>query len=199
MAWSVENETQAGGAGERAYVARAAALVRSLDPTRLVAADASISPLSGISPALEQLDAVGLNDYVGWYGGTLPGTLRSLLGQMGTRFASPALFVTETGAEANRSGPASQKGTYAFQKRFLARTFAVLDADPRLSGALVWALRDFPVRPGWTGGNPKPSPPFNAKGLFRRDGRPKPASATIARRFAQSSSRGAQSSLRKPR
>ncbi len=50
MAWSVENETQAGGAGERRYVRRAAALVRSLDPTRLVAADASLSPLRRRSP-----------------------------------------------------------------------------------------------------------------------------------------------------
>jgi beta-glucuronidase len=184
MAWSVENETQAGGPGERSYVRRAAALVRGLDPTRLVAADASLSPLDGLSPALDGLDAVGLNEYVGWYGGTLPGTLRPLLGAVGRRFAHPALFVTETGAEANRGGSARTKGTYAFQRRFLARTFDVLDADPRLSGALVWALRDFPVRPGWTGGNPKPTPPINAKGLYGRGGRPKPAAQAIARRFA---------------
>jgi len=185
MAWSVENETQAGGAGERSYVRRAAALVRSLDPTRLVAADASLSPLAGISPALASLDAIGLNEYVGWYGGTLPSTLRSLLAQVGARFPAPALFITETGAEANRDGPARVKGTDAFQRRFLARTFDVLDADPRLSGALVWALRDFPVRPGWTGGNPRPSPPMNVKGLYRRDGRPKPAVAGVAQRFSR--------------
>jgi beta-glucuronidase len=184
MAWSVENETQAGGAGERSYVQRAARLVRALDPSRLVAADASLSPLRGISPALGGLDAIGLNEYVGWYGGTLPGTLRSLLGAVAHRFAHPALFVTETGAEANRRGSARTKGTDAFQRRFLDRTFDVLDADPRLSGALVWALRDFPVRPGWTGGNPRPSPPMNAKGLYRRNGRAKPAQRAIARRFA---------------
>jgi beta-glucuronidase len=184
MAWSVENETQAGGAGERSYVRRAAALVRALDPTRLVAADASLSPLDAISPALDELDAIGLNEYVGWYGGTLPRALRSLLGVVARRFAHPALFVTETGAEANRSGSVRTKGTYAFQRRFLARTLDVLDADPRLSGALVWALRDFPVRPGWTGGNPRPSPPINAKGLYRRDGRAKPAATAIARRFS---------------
>lgn len=183
MAWSVENETQAGGAGERDYVRRAAALVRALDATRLVAADASLSPLSGISPALNGLDAIGLNEYVGWYGGTLPTRLRSLLGQAAHRFSHPALFVTEAGAEANRVGRAAVKGTYAFQQRFLDRTFDVLDADPRLSGALIWALRDFPVRPGWTGGNPKPSPPVNAKGLYRRDGSAKPAAALVRRRF----------------
>ncbi len=182
MAWSVENETQAGGVGEAAYVRRAAALVRALDPSRLVAADASLSPLRGISPALGGLDAIGLNEYVGWYGGTLPGTLRSLLAAAELRFPAPALLITEAGAEADRRGPAARKGTYAFQRRFLARTFDVLDADPRLSGALVWALRDFPVRPGWAGGNPKPSPPINAKGLFRRDGAAKPAARALARR-----------------
>ena len=95
-----------------------------------------------------------------------------------------AVGQAETGAEANRAGGARTKGSYAFQRRFLARTLDVLDADPRLSGALVWALRDFPVRPGWSGGNPRPSPPLNAKGLYDRRGRPKPAQRTIAERFA---------------
>lgn len=184
IAWSVENETQAGGAGERSYLRRAAALVHGLDPTRLVAADASLSPLTGLSSGLGALDAVGLNEYVGWYGGTRPATLTADLAAARARFPAPALVVTETGAEANRSGPATTKGTDAFQARFLARTLDILDGVPSLSGALVWALRDFPVRPGWTGGNPKPSPPFNDKGLFRRDGSAKPAVAVVQRAFA---------------
>jgi beta-glucuronidase len=179
VAWSVENETQAGGAGEAAYLRRAAALVRGLDPTRLVAADASLSPLRGLSPALGALDAIGLNEYVGWYGGTLPATLTRDLAQVRARFPAPALVVTETGAEANRGGSAATEGSYAFQARFLRRTLSILHGVPDLSGALVWALRDFPVRPGWTGGNPKPSPPLNAKGIYRRDGTAKPAVAVV--------------------
>jgi hypothetical protein len=184
LAWSVENETQRGGAAERRYVARAAALARSLDPTRLVAADASLSPLSGLSSGLRVLDAIGLNEYVGWYGGTLPGDLVDDLAAVRARFPTQALVATELGAEANRRGPATVKGTYGFQARFLDRTLDVLDAGPQLSGALVWALRDFPVRPGWSGGNPRPSPPLNAKGVYRRDGGAKPAAAVVRRHFA---------------
>jgi hypothetical protein len=179
IAWSVENETQAGGAGERSYLRRAATLVRGLDPTRLVVADASLSPLRGLSSALGGLDAIGLNEYVGWYGGTLPTTLTQDLAAARARFPAPALVITETGAEANRGGSAAVKGTDAFQARFLARTLRILAGVPDLSGTLVWALRDFPVRPGWTGGNPKPSPPMNAKGIYRRDGTAKPAVAVV--------------------
>lgn len=193
MAWSVENETQRGGAGERSYLRRAAALVRAVDPTRLVVADASLSPLRGLSGGLGALDAIGLNEYVGWYGGTLPTTLTQDLASVRARFAAGALVVTETGAEANRTGPARIKGTDAFQARFLTRTLKILDGAAQLSGTLVWALRDFPVRPGWTGGNPRPSPPMNAKGLFRRDGSAKPAVAVVTRDLAGAARRGGSS------
>ena len=58
-----------------------------------------------------------------------------------------------------------------------------MDRVPYLSGALIWALRDFAVRPGWHGGNPTPDPPFNRKGLFDLKGRPKPVVATVRERF----------------
>ena len=37
---------------------------------------------------------------------------------------------------------------------------------PFVSGALIWNLRDFRVKPGWAGGNPLPHPPVNEKGLI---------------------------------
>ncbi|HET9003707.1 MAG TPA: glycoside hydrolase family 2 TIM barrel-domain containing protein, partial [Gemmatimonadaceae bacterium] len=166
-AWSVSNETLRGGAGERAYFHAARVLQARLDPTRLLAADKSLRPLGDIPSSYRLLDAIGLNEYVGWYGGTtreLPGNLAGVR----RRFPRQALVITEFGAEANRSGAASQKGTYAFQQRFLAAHLAVFDRTPALSGALVWVLRDFVVRPGWTGGNPHPRPPTLFKGLFRQ-------------------------------
>jgi beta-glucuronidase len=184
LAWSVENETLRGGGAEARYLARAAALARRLDPTRLVAADASLSPLSALPSALRGLDAIGVNDYVGWYGGALPADLRRDLAGLRARFPAQALFVTEFGAEANRRGPARRKGTYAFQTRFLRRSLAEFARSGVLSGVLVWALRDFAVRPGWNGGNPRPHPPFNEKGLFRLDGSPKPAVSFVRRAFA---------------
>jgi len=50
---------------------------------------------------------------------------------------------------------------------------------------MVWALRDFRVMPGWTGGNPLPDPPFNHKGLLDLSGQPKPAFWEVRRIFRE--------------
>ena len=74
--------------------------------------------------------------------------------------------MTEFGAEANRHGPVTEKGTYEFQSEFLKYHLDVFAQKPLVSGALVWNLRDFRVKPGWAGGNPLPHPPVNEKGLI---------------------------------
>ena len=183
MTWSVANETLRAGRREGAYVRDAVRLIRRLDGTRLAAADAALRPLDQIPAHYARLDAIGVNEYVGWYGGStaeLPGDLAALR----ARFPRQALFVTEFGAEANRSGPPTEPGTYEFQAAFLRDHLDVIDATPALSGALVWALRDFWVRPGWTGGNPRPDPPWNRKGLIDEHNVPKPAFDVVRDRFA---------------
>ena len=84
-------------------------------------------------------------------------------------------MITEFGAEANRPGPVTEKGTYEFQTEFLRYHLDVFASKPFLSGALIWNLRDFRVKPGWAGGNPLPNPPVNQKGLVDDLGRRKPA------------------------
>lgn len=179
---SVSNETLRGGVAEAAYIAAAKRTVRRLAPGVLAAADTTLTPLSRIPAAYATLDAIGVNSYLGWYRGT-PTDLGPALDALRARFRRQALVLTEVGAEANRSGAGAEKGTYAFQRRYLDEELSLADARPYLSGALVWLLRDFPARPGWTGGNPKPSPPINAKGLLRADGSPKPAFGVVRRRF----------------
>jgi beta-glucuronidase len=102
---------------------------------------------------------------------------------MHSAYPSKALFVTEFGAEANREGPIDEKGTYAFQQDFLRFHLATYAARPFINGALIWILRDFRVKPGWEGGNPKPVPPVNFKGLVATDGREKPSFEEVARIF----------------
>ena len=80
-------------------------------------------------------------------------------------------MITEFGAEANRSGPVTEKGTYEFQADFLKYHLDVFASKPFISGALIWNLRDFRVKPGWAGGNPLPHPPVNEKGLVDDHGR----------------------------
>lgn len=182
MTWSIANETLRAGRRERAYVRDAVRLIRRLDPTRLAAADPSLRPLDDIPAHYDQLDAIGVNEYLGWYGGATS-ELRGDLDALRARFPRQALFVTEFGAEANRSGPGTEMGTYEFQAGFLRDHLAVIDATPAVSGALVWALRDFWVRPNWHGGNPLPDSPFNRKGIFDERGVPKLAFETVRQRF----------------
>jgi hypothetical protein len=179
---SVSNETLRGGAPEAAYIGAAKRTVRRLAPGVLAAADTTLTPLSRIPGAYATLDAIGVNSYLGWYGGT-PADLGPALDALRARFLRQALVLTEVGAEANRPGARSEKGTYAFQRRYLDEELSLVDARPYLSGALVWVLRDFPARPGWMGGNLRPSPPINAKGLLRANGSRKPAFAVVRRHF----------------
>ena len=70
---------------------------------------------AGCQPRYAPLDVLGINEYFGWYPGP-NGSIadRSLLSdyldQVHACYPNKALVVTETGAEANRDGPAEEKG-----------------------------------------------------------------------------------------
>ena len=189
LTWSIGNEMPTRvGSGQQRYIRDAASLLRKIDPTRLRALDYAGYPSSLPSSTYHVLDALGVNCYFGWYPG--PGgqiddraELGPFLDQVHRYYPSKALFVTEFGAEANRDGPIDEKGTYNFQRQLLEDHLAVYDSRPFVNGALVWALRDFRVRPDWDGGNPKPMSPLNQKGLSDEAGKPKPSYAAVKRMF----------------
>jgi beta-glucuronidase len=191
MAWGVANELVHGGRAETTYLSEAKSVVRKLDPTRFFAADQTLSPRTRLPAAFKKLDALGISEYIGWYGDDPLSRVRPLLDSVHRRLPGVALFATEFGAEANRRGSARTKGTYAFQSRWLDRQLTTIDNTPFLGGAIVWLLRDYAVRPGWAGGNPRPSPPFSAKGLLDRHGRRKPAWSVVKRHFAATRERTA--------
>jgi beta-glucuronidase len=191
--WSIANElsTRPSG-GVEAYFRGAVAVVHRLDPGRPVGVSINGYPSVSCQPGYGVLSVIGIDDYFGWYPGPSgqvadPSLLPAYLDQMRACYPHQALFVTEFGAEANRDGPAVERGTYQFQSAFVQYQLGVFNAKPYLSGASYWALQDFRVRPGWTGGNPRPEPPVFHKGLLDFNGVPKPAYAT-----AQSMFRGFQ-------
>jgi beta-glucuronidase len=189
LTWSVGNEMPTRvGSGQQRYIRDAASLLHKIDPTRLRALDYAGYPSALPSSTYHVLDALGVNCYFGWYPG--PGgqiddrnELGPFLDQVHRYYPSKALFVTEFGAEANRDGPFDEKGTYSFQRQLVEDHLAVYDSKPFVNGALVWALRDFRVRPEWDGGNPKPMSPLNQKGIADETGKPKPAYAAVKRMF----------------
>ncbi len=183
MAWSVENEVVRPGAQESRFLTQAKSVVKSLDPTRFFALDQTVSPGGTLPSYYSKLDALGISEYVGWYGDDPLGDVRPALDAVRAQLPGVALFVTEFGAEGNRAGPATTKGSYAFQAQWLDQQLTAMDQTPYLGGAIVWLLRDYAVRPGWSGGNPRPSPPFGRKGLLDLSGKPKPAWALVRSHF----------------
>jgi beta-glucuronidase len=189
--WSVANELDpTPGAPETAYYDEAAAAAHAADPTRPVGAAIQGYPTAGCQAGYRNLDVLGLNDYFGWYPGPA-GSLADwdLLGdyfdEAHACYPTKALIVTEFGAEANRSGPVEERGTYQFQQAFVDQQLTAMESKPYLSGVDYWTLQEYKVKPGWSGGNPYPTPPLGQKGLVSFAGVPKPAFTDIQTEYTK--------------
>jgi beta-glucuronidase len=190
FAWSVANEPDPRPRSREAqYFHEAVDLVHEIDPTRLAAIDLAGYPGMPPQPSWLEFDAIGLNSYFGWYPGPSGqladrADLPAFLDLAHSYWPNQALFITEFGAEANRSGAVDEKGTYEFQSDLLRYHLDVYhQKNAFINGAITWILRDFRVQPGWDGGNPKPSPPVLKKGLADELGNPKPAFDDVSQIF----------------
>jgi len=178
MIWSIGNELKdTVPLRVRLYISAAARVAKGLDPSRPVGMAIEGHPLAACRLGYGPLNVLGLNDYFGWYDGEVANRadLSPYLEKMRSCHPSKALLVTEFGAEANRNGAVTEKGTYQFQQDFLKYHLGVFDSKPWLSGAVWFPLREFLVRPGWDGGNPVPQPPLHQKAVLAYDGTAKPA------------------------
>jgi beta-glucuronidase len=190
LTWSLGNELAAVPTRyERDYFRRGSRAARALDPTRPVAYAIQGYPLVGcLTKAYKSIQLLGVNAYFGWYPGPEGSIadrtkLGAYLDQVRRCYPDKAIAVTEFGAEANRSGPEEDRGTYEFQADLNDYELGVFARKPWLSGA-IGMLIEFHVRPGWSGGNPFPSAePLHQKGVFDFLGNPKPAAAVLERWF----------------
>ena len=190
VTWSVGNELSARpGPVQGDYLRRASRQAKALDPTRPVSYAVAGYPAAGCQTEYKHIDLLGINEYFGWYPGP-NGQIadRTVLSEYldGVRACYPdkALMITEFGAEANRGGPVEEKGTYEHQQDFVNYHLGVYATKPWLSGALYWTLREFKIRPEWSGGNPRPSAePLHQKGVIAFDGTRKPAFFDLQRQF----------------
>jgi beta-glucuronidase len=189
FAWSIGNELASRpNENQQRYIRDAVSATKKLDPSRMTALDFAGYPTTPLVPVYRKLDALGVNAYFGWYVGT-DGALidRTNLGpyldQLHRYYPKQGLFVQEFGAEANRSGPIDEKGTFEYQRDLIGYHLDTYDRRPFVNGANVWLLRDFKVRPDWDGGNPEPNPPYNEKGLVGINDDRKPAFFEAQRMF----------------
>ena len=189
IVWSIANELSAQpGPSQGGYIAAAARAARRADPTRPVGLAVAGYRTAGCQSEYAPLDIIGVNVYFGWYPGP-SGQIadRSLLSEYldGVRrcYRRKAVMVTEFGAEANRDGPAEERGTYAFQQDWINYVTGVFATKSWLSGALYWTLEEFNVRPEWDGGNPWPSAQLHQKAVITMAGVKKPAFADLQRGY----------------
>jgi beta-glucuronidase len=186
MLWSIGNELATPTPGQVAgYIASAAALAHSIDPTRPVGMAISDWPGLACQAAYVPLDALGFNDYFGWFDAGAGATddrdqLSPFLDSFRACYPTKALFVTEFGFDANRNGPVEERGTYQFQANSAAFHLGVFATKPWLAGAVYFVLQDFASSPQYAGGNPWPAPPFNQKGLVDATGNFKPAFTVVS-------------------
>jgi beta-glucuronidase len=183
--WSVANELpQEGNPAQSRFINEAASAVRRLDPTRLIGLDrqSQLGQPDPIGAVTKSIDVLGVNDYFGWYNASLipnrastNADLGPFLDHLHQVYPGKAMLLTEFGAESNRAGAATDKGTFEFQTAWLNDHLAQLSSRPFVSGAIAWLLKDFRVHPTWIGGNPQPNPPWNNKGLIDETGALKPA------------------------
>jgi beta-glucuronidase len=203
LTWSLANEpAEAGpnlgtyGPSLVRYVRDASHAVRELDDTRLVGLDRQSrlgEPYT--TDAHQYLDVLGVNDYFGWYRSVaenLPDrpatTTADLSGYLDALHAANPdlpLMITEFGAEATRSGPVEQKGTFEFQRQWVMDHLAIHASKPFVNGSIHWALRDFRVHQTWQGGSPAEyaQPPWHNKSLLEENNHRKPVFLDVARLY----------------
>jgi hypothetical protein len=199
FAWNLVDEVANNGhdPAEVSYVRTSARWLHAHDPTRLVAVDVwGDHPPQRPGSLYSRVDAVAETDYSGWYDSPHDGPpqlrarMRARLASMRQTFPGKVLLISEFGAESNNLNPPGSPGSYGYQARLLATHIAVYEADPHLSGMLIWVLRDYPLNPRFQGGSIHGVLPgvrliegLNQKGLFTYGGQPKPAVAMLSRVF----------------
>ena len=186
LVWSIANELQTPpNDAEARYIAGAAQIAHQLDPTRPVGMAISSWPGVDCQSAYAPLDVLGFNDYFGWFdaggGGTDdPDELSPFLDFLHACYPSKPMMVTEFGFEGSQSGPPEQRGTYQYQTAQAAFHLGVFASKPYIAAAMWFALQDFPAKPGWSGGDPFPHPPYVEKGEIDLQGNPvQPLFSTI--------------------
>ncbi|MBV9413373.1 MAG: hypothetical protein JO363_00190 [Solirubrobacterales bacterium] len=186
LVWSIGNELPSPAPpAEASYIAGATALAKQLDPTRPVGMAVGNWPGLGCQSAWAPLDVIGDNEYFGWFSAGGGGdddrdALSPFLDSVRACYPTKAIMVTEFGFDGNRDGPVEERGTYAFQANSIAFHLGVFATKPWLSGAIYFAMQNYVAFPQYSGGDPRPDPPFNEKGVLDLAGNPKPSFSVMS-------------------
>lgn len=184
IVWSIGNEVPKGEARDQ-FLRRLAQQVKQADQERLLSMamtiDGAGENTSTITdPMLSVVDIIGVNEYIGWYGGTAADCNNH-------RWSIPSqkpLIVTEfgAGAVAGRFGDVTEKWTEEYQAEVFRRQLAMWSRQPAFVGVSPWVLMDFhsPRRMNHDTQNF-----FNRKGIISERGQTKQAFYVLQDFFKQ--------------
>ncbi|MGW4652236.1 glycoside hydrolase family 2 protein [Kitasatospora sp. NPDC004289] len=162
IVWSVGNENNTTNDNGAAYVETMVDYGRSLDAKRLYT-EANNKFTS--NKAYPHQDLVLVNAYYGWYGSRPASEIAAGLDEIQRAAGGKPLMVSEYGAEAVRDRAGYVRGTEYYQGLVIDEYDRLVGRRPHTLGTMVWSAADFLVSSSWTGSNPDPAPPYNAKGI----------------------------------
>ena len=184
--WSVSNETPV-NPDRNAFLKSMTEYARNLDPTRLITSASDKWRFTGPhtaelnDPLGEDLDVIGLNEYIGWYGDR-----KSEDADLTEwKFAYPKpVIVSEFGADAlyNLHADAQTRFSEEYQANLFQHQLGMLSRMPQLAGMSPWILMDFhsPRRP-----LPGIQDYFNRKGLISDRGQRKQAFYVLQKLYGE--------------
>ncbi len=186
--WSVGNEFKSHRTDVAEYVRSATRFVRSLDPSRLVtfASDRRLKDKS-----FPHVDLISINEYYGWYYGTIH-DIGGVLDQLHAKHPKKPILVSEFGAAtplgAKTSRPFRTSGmdySEEYQVKLLqAHLEQIFEPQRRdwVAGGVIWLYNDFADPHRDAEYHPQDWKYVNLKGLVTQDRRRKP-SFDLVKRF----------------
>jgi beta-glucuronidase len=171
--WSVSNETSNNPTRTK-FLTDLANEARKLDSTRLITSALNSEHIEGSTatlddPLADALDVVGVNEYIGWYGGAPEDA-----DNMHWILPQKPIIISEFGAEAKygNHGTINQRWTEEQQANVYNHQLVMFSKIPQLRGITPWVLTDFRST---TRNIPKLQDGYNRKGLISEDGQKKQA------------------------
>ncbi|MEW5945394.1 MAG: glycoside hydrolase family 2 TIM barrel-domain containing protein [bacterium] len=173
IGWSLANEVHTFEPAARGFIEGLHETAKRWDPGRFTTTEIAVMPYGAPDHVSDVVDVVSLNEYFGWYYGTID-ALGGFLDRYHRRFAGKPFIISEFGAgtvlgrhveKVKREPHTDHSYSEEFQEEFYRRQFGIILGKPYVAGTMPWVFADFHMEWTPTTGSPHPAKWMNLKGL----------------------------------
>jgi beta-glucuronidase len=187
--WSMANESATDEPAGAEAMRELMALVRELDPTRLVTFVASGDAQR--HPAFAEADLVCMNSYAGLFRGELAQHIEDMdalvrqptaayLREVADHFPARPMLITEFGTHGLHGFHGAGRYTEEYQAAYVTAAWRAITATPGVIGGVIWVWADYYHRRDFIGkGERMYAAPYGPFGLVTIDRKPKLAFAAV--------------------